>query len=112
MFKALFNRVHIRCIMTPVSGFLVKSSDFMAPHQADSGAIRTTQADGSKTVFIPGSSIKGVVRSAGERILRSLSYEHAQWLAARSLHAWFGVRCCNYGISGGLLAITETVTIV
>lgn len=85
MFKALFNTVKISCTITPVSGFLVKAdtkgANFMEPHLP-----MRTRHGGTETVFIPGSSIKGVVRSASERILRSFAPEKSSWLAEDPLY--------------------------
>lgn len=85
MFKFSLNALHIDFTLRPQSGFLVKADTkglgHIHPELPDMCALRTHDAQGRETVFIPGSSLKGVFRSAGERVLRSLVED--QKLAAR-----------------------------
>lgn len=89
MHKILLNAVKIRLILSPVSGFLIKGdtrgSSLLHPERPDMTAMRSRTADGEETVFIPGSSIKGVVRSAAERVLRSLAPDSPGRLACNPL---------------------------
>jgi len=57
-----------------------KGAHLLHPERPDLAAMRTSDAHG-ETVFIPGSSIKGVVRSAAERVLRSIDPSRASILA-------------------------------
>lgn len=75
MFKLTLNRVRIDLRLEPATPLLVKSGDkgasLLNPERPDLMFIRTGPRD-NQTVFIPGASIKGVVRSASERILRTV----------------------------------------
>lgn len=81
MHKFHVNDLRIDLRLTPTSAFLVKSGNkgdsLTHPELPDMVAVRTRRptADGGdeETVYIPGSSLKGVVRSAAERILRTVA---------------------------------------
>lgn len=81
MFKFQANSLRIDLKLEPLTPLLVKSGDkggtLLHPERPDMMFVRTGPR-GSETVFIPGASIKGVVRSASERILTTL-----------------GARCCD-----------------
>jgi CRISPR-associated RAMP protein (TIGR02581 family) len=76
MHKLAINRARIDLTFTPVTPLLVKAGDkagaLLHPERPDLMCVRTQHARFGETVYIPGSSIKGVVRAAAERILRSL----------------------------------------
>ena len=76
MHKVLLNRARIELDLKPRGGFLVKDGDkgrtMVRPHLPDLQAMRTGHGNGDETVFIPGSSLKGVFRSSFERQLRTL----------------------------------------
>lgn len=90
MHKVLLNALRLRLQLEPRSGFLIKAStrgeNLLHPERPDLQAMRTRLADGNETVFIPGSSLKGVVRASAERVLRSLAPEHGERLACDPLH--------------------------
>ena len=74
MFNTVLNRAHLEMSITAVSPVMIKSGRQTAdPARPDMEFVRTRDAAGRSTVFIPGSSLKGVVRSHAERLLRSLT---------------------------------------
>ena len=86
MLKMTLNQAILELDLSPRAGFLVKSGDkgsnLLHPEHSDLGPLRTRVRRGpdgaiEDTVFIPGSTLKGVFRSAGERALRSLDDRYA-----------------------------------
>ncbi len=79
MHKVHLNDVQIEVWFKPRAAFLVKGPDKGSdPGRPDLTPMRTWMDTGDgmvETVFIPGSSIKGVVRSAAERVLRTVAPE-------------------------------------
>lgn len=80
MFNATLNTVTLELELSPRTGFLIKADtkggNLLHPERPDLMALRGRAPDhlgGQESVFIPGSSLKGVVRSAAERVLRSLN---------------------------------------
>lgn len=75
MLKLVVNRARIDLRIEPVTPLLIKSGDKGAamshPERPDLMFVRTGFGE-SETVYIPGSSLKGVVRSSAERILRTV----------------------------------------
>ncbi|MBX3274758.1 MAG: CRISPR-associated RAMP protein [Sandaracinaceae bacterium] len=76
MHKLTINRARIDLAFTPKTPLLVKSGDkgaqLLHPERPDLMCVRTHHGARGETVYVPGSSLKGVVRSAAERVLRSL----------------------------------------
>lgn len=73
MFKLQLNRALIRVAISPREPLLVRSGDVSAdPSRPDLECVRTRHDLLGDTVYIPGSSLKGVLRSHAERILRTL----------------------------------------
>ncbi len=73
MFKKLYNQAKLTYTITPRSPFLIKSGQVPAdPTRPDMECVRTFHATLGETVYIPGSSMKGVIRSHSEKILRTL----------------------------------------
>ncbi|MBX7223828.1 MAG: hypothetical protein K1Y36_28190 [Blastocatellia bacterium] len=73
MFKKLYNQAKIAYQLTPRSPFLIKSGQVPAdPTRPDMECVRTFHATLGETVYIPGSSLKGVIRSHCEKILRTV----------------------------------------
>jgi len=72
MHKRLWNALRLEFVLTPKSPLLIKSGT-LSPNPAlpDMQFVRTRSADG-ETVFIPGSSLKGVFRSFTEKVLRTM----------------------------------------
>jgi CRISPR-associated RAMP protein (TIGR02581 family) len=73
MHKQLWNVLRLEFAVTPKAPLLIKSG-MLSPNPSlpDTQFVRTITANG-ETVFIPGSSLKGVFRSFSERILRTLN---------------------------------------
>ncbi|MEW6457054.1 MAG: RAMP superfamily CRISPR-associated protein [Acidobacteriota bacterium] len=70
--KAIYNQVNLLLKITPVTPFLIKSGETLDPTKPDMEFIRLkTSFVPQGVVYIPGSSIKGVIRSCAERILRT-----------------------------------------
>jgi CRISPR-associated RAMP protein (TIGR02581 family) len=86
MHKLLLNAVTLRLHLVPRTAFLIKAdtkgANLLHPERPDLMAMRTRTPDGRETVFLPGSSIKGVVRSSAERILRTVARPERQSHAA------------------------------
>lgn len=73
MFSRQYNQVRIEISLTPRSPLLIRSGRSGAsvdPTRPELECIRTRYGERS-SVFIPGSSLKGVLRSHAERLLRS-----------------------------------------
>lgn len=75
MFKALRNELRLRMTLTTASPLLIRSgkSSGIDPVLPDMQVVR----DASGRPYIPGSSLKGVVRSRVEQLLRSLDDRYA-----------------------------------
>lgn len=75
MHKALVNRAQLELRLSPRTPLLVKAGNdaqpLLHPQFPDLMCVRTGGPD-FETVYIPGASLKGVIRSAAERVLRSL----------------------------------------
>jgi CRISPR-associated RAMP protein (TIGR02581 family) len=76
MHRINLNRARFELRLVPVTPLLIKSGDkgasLLHPERPDLMFVRTERGGEEETVYIPGSSLKGVVRSSAERILRSL----------------------------------------
>ena len=71
MHKRLWNSLKLEFTLEPVSPILIKSGGIsLNPALPDMQFVRTFAA-GGETVFIPGSSLKGVFRSFTEKVLRT-----------------------------------------
>lgn len=71
MFKRSLNRAVVRLKLTTVAPLLIKAGDTgLDPARADLSCVRTHHGRFGETVYIPGSSLKGVVRSAAEAMVR------------------------------------------
>jgi len=75
MHKAALNRARLDLRLIPAGPLCVKSGDqaigLLRPELPDLMCVRTRR-NGRHTVYVPGASLKGVVRSSAERVLRSL----------------------------------------
>jgi CRISPR-associated RAMP protein (TIGR02581 family) len=72
MYKQWLNQVLIELIIQPQGPILVKSSESQAsPVRLDMAFVRTLHG-GAETVYLPGSSLKGVLRAHCEQIVRGL----------------------------------------
>ena len=73
MFKNLYNQASIVFNIKPVSPLLIKTGkESFDPTRPDMEFVRTMTPYG-EVPYLPGSSLKGVIRSYGERILRTLN---------------------------------------
>ena len=73
MFKKLYNQFRLVFSLEPVTGLLIKSGRVsFNPTRPDMDFVRTQTVYGD-VPYLPGSSLKGVIRSHAERILRTLS---------------------------------------
>lgn len=76
MHRLILNRVTLELELVPRTGLLVKEGNkeraLLRPDEPDMQPIRMRVGD-DDTVFIPGSSLKGALRSAFERHLRGLA---------------------------------------
>jgi CRISPR-associated RAMP protein (TIGR02581 family) len=90
MFRTLYNRAKLVIRVEPDTPILIKSGrEAFDPTRPDMEFIRTRTDFGAEVPFLPGSSIKGVMRAHAERILRSLCSDNGK------LREW----ACN--ITGG-----------
>ncbi|MBI2840796.1 MAG: CRISPR-associated RAMP protein [Acidobacteria bacterium] len=71
MLKRLVNNAVIKLTITPVDPLLIKSSQATVSG-VNMSFVRTRHRGGLGEPFIPGSSLKGVLRSYGEKICRTL----------------------------------------
>jgi CRISPR-associated RAMP protein (TIGR02581 family) len=85
MHKRLINEAVLELTIEPVGPILVKAGETGAdPTRPDMEFVRTWK-DGEETVFLPGPSLKGVLRAHCERIARSVQRE-GQHLSCDPLH--------------------------
>ncbi len=74
MFKQIYNRVRIGFVVEPVTPVLIRSGgSSLDPNRPDMEFVRVKTVFG-EAPYLPGSSLKGVIRSHAERILRSIGY--------------------------------------
>ncbi|PYP83342.1 MAG: CRISPR-associated protein [Blastocatellia bacterium AA13] len=74
MHRKLLNEARLSLSLTVQGPLLVKSgTENWDPSIPDMQFIRTLRGDGRETVFIPGSSLKGTLRSYTEKIARTLN---------------------------------------
>ncbi len=73
MHKTRYNALRLTLAISPRGPLLVKAGGISAnPSLPDMQFVRTYRADAGETVYIPGSSLKGVVRGFVEKALRTL----------------------------------------
>lgn len=76
MFRQTLNRAVIRIELATVSPLLIRAGDTgLDPAQADLSCVRTRHATLGSTVYVPGSSAKGVIRSTAESLIRGLTLD-------------------------------------
>jgi len=84
MHKSLFNEAIIKLIITPAGPILIKAGEGLAdPTKPDMNFVRTMH-HGQEKVYLPGSSLKGVLRSHCERLARTV--QGKQHLSCNPLH--------------------------
>ena len=74
MYKVAYNRALLRYRIETVTPLLIRSGLASLESVVDLECVRTRHAALGPSVYIPGSSFKGVVRSAAESFVRSRSY--------------------------------------
>lgn len=75
MHKRIVNQAIIKLVISPVGPLLIKASDQGAdPTKPDMEFVETYHA-GGRSVYLPGSSLKGAIRAHCERIVRTLGGE-------------------------------------
>lgn len=73
MHKTRYNALRLLLEIRPHGPLLIKAGGFSAnPSLPDMQFVRTYQAEAGETVYIPGASLKGVVRGFVEKALRTL----------------------------------------
>jgi CRISPR-associated protein Csm3 len=79
MFKKSYNRAVLRIRIDTVTPLLIRAGDSgLDPTAADLTSVRTRHARHGKTVYIPGSSLKGVLRAAAEASVRGRTFPDGQ----------------------------------
>ncbi len=79
MHKTRYNALRLRLQIRPKGPLLIKAGGISAnPALPDMQFVRTYHPDVGETVYIPGSSLKGVVRSFVEKALRTWN-DHNSW---------------------------------
>jgi len=75
MFKQSYNRAVLRIRLETVTPLLIKAGDAgLDPTAAELTCVRTRHAMHGTTVYIPGSSLKGVIRAAAEATVRGQTF--------------------------------------
>lgn len=75
MHKRIVNQAIIKVVISPVGPLLIKASDQGAdPTKPDMEFVETYHT-GGRSVYLPGSSLKGAIRAHCERIVRTLGGE-------------------------------------
>jgi CRISPR-associated RAMP protein (TIGR02581 family) len=75
MFKQTLNRAVLRIRIDTISPLLIRAGDVgLDPAAADLACVRTRHGQFGRTVYIPGSSLKGVIRSTSEAVVRGKKY--------------------------------------
>jgi CRISPR-associated protein Csm3 len=79
MHKVRYNALHLFLELSPRGPLLVKSGGISAdPALPDMQFVRTYQPERGESPYLPGSSLKGVVRGFVEKVLRTLD-ERSTW---------------------------------
>lgn len=74
VFKKMWNLAKLDIKLTPEGPFLIKAQEGLDPTRPEMEFVRLTTPFG-ESLYVPGSSLKGVIRSASEALLRSLGQE-------------------------------------
>lgn len=77
MHKFLLNTLNLKATLRPDGPILIKSGSESAidPILPSMNFVRTSNNYGQETIYLPGSSLKGVIRSHAERIARTLGVD-------------------------------------
>lgn len=75
MFRRSYNRALLRVRITTVTPLLIRAGDTgLSPTVADLSCVRTDHGVMGETVYVPGSSLKGVMRQAAEASVRDQTF--------------------------------------
>ncbi|MGB9886317.1 MAG: RAMP superfamily CRISPR-associated protein [Moorellales bacterium] len=89
MHSRFFNEAVLKVRIRPQTPLLIKAGGEGAaavdPTVPDMSFVRTRRPDGGETVYIPGSSLRGVLRAHAERLVRSVRWDMACDPLARGL---------------------------
>lgn len=78
MFRKSYNRALLCIKLTTATPLLIRAGDTgLSPTAADLSCVRTRHGVYGKTVYVPGSSLKGVLRQAAEAAVRGREYRRA-----------------------------------
>lgn len=76
MFRRSYNRALLRIRITTVTPLLIRAGDTgLSPTASDLSCVRTNHGVHGRTVFVPGSSLKGVIRQAAEASVRGQTFK-------------------------------------
>jgi CRISPR-associated protein Csm3 len=79
MFRRSYNRALLRIKLTTVTPLLIRAGDTgLSPTASDLSCVRTQHGVHGRTVYIPGSSLKGVARSAAEASVRGRKFRDVE----------------------------------
>jgi len=86
MHKQLVNELRLWFAIRPVGPLLIKSGKGAGvdPTRLDMNFVRVTHSEIGETVYLPGSSLKGVLRSYSEKIARTVGVKCCDPLGAQS----------------------------
>lgn len=84
MFKNMLNMFKIRFSLTPQSALLIKAQETHDPVLPDMCFVRVNTPYG-ESIYIPGSSLKGVFRSTAEALLRTVGREVCNSVEAKEM---------------------------
>jgi CRISPR-associated RAMP protein (TIGR02581 family) len=75
MFRRSYNRALVRIELTTATPLLIRAGDTgLSPTVANLSCVRTNHGIHGRTVYIPGSSLKGVMRQAAEATVRGRDF--------------------------------------
>lgn len=97
MFRKSYNRAVLRVRITTVTPLRIGAGDIgLDPSAADLTCVRTRHATRGLTVYIPGSSLKGVIRAAAEAEIRGVRLAGGQLGSCDdSLEQKIGAKSCG-----------------
>ncbi len=96
MFKRAYNRVLLKLEVETTTPLLIKAGDAgLNPAASDLNPVRTRHPKWGDSVYIPGSSLKGVIRSAAEASIRGQKLDEKLEGACDTL----GSECCGRSIA-------------
>lgn len=77
MFRRSYNRALLRIKITTAAPLLIRAGETgLSPTAVDLSCVRTNHGVYGRTVYVPGSSLKGVMRQAAEAAVRDKKYQN------------------------------------